>query len=40
MLTIIFGLSVALMASFGFILWQARMLGDLSQKLEDSEPPF
>ncbi len=36
----IFGLVVALLASFSFILYQAVMLKELSEELERNQPPF
>jgi hypothetical protein len=34
------GLAVALVASFGYILFQAIMLKNLSEELENNKPPF
>jgi len=36
----VFGLVVALLSSFAFILYQAVMLKNLSEELERNKPPF
>ena len=40
MIGFIFGLGIALIASFAFILFQAVMLKNLTEELEKNKPPF
>lgn len=40
MFTLLCGLTLALIGSFAFILWQAVMLKNLSEELEKNLPPF
>ena len=40
MLGFTIGMAIALILSFGFILFQAVMLKELSEELEKNKPPF